>query len=298
MSQRRWGALLLVLVAQGSATASDDPPIPAGRSDVVFKESAPEASSNELKRRLGATRTPPSYDVAKEKFRVLVPESYRPDAEGWGLFVWVDASPEPTLSPEWVPVLAEKKLIYVGAYNTGNTRDHFDRIRLAVDAAHNMKARFHVDTNRIYVSGASGGGQMSSILGVAYADVFAGSFPMIGISFYKDVPTGRKPNEFWLSRYRPVTSVLARAKARSRHVILTGESDFNRESMQDIFEDGYRAEGFLHVLYLEAPGLGHSRPPAEWLSKGLQFLDDEAPKDDERKTGEKKARPKGKRATL
>ena len=158
----------------------------------------------------------------------------------------------------WGAVLAEKKLIYVAAYESGNQRDLFDRCRLAVDAAHNMKQRFHIDPDRVYVSGMSGGGRVSSMLGVAYADVFAGTFPFMGTNFYKPIPTG-EPNKAWLPMYEPDPHILARAKARNRYVLMTGETDFNRENTQRIAKDGFKAQGFRHVALHRGP---RRRPPA------------------------------------
>ena len=275
------GSRLIVLVALlGSsvpAWAGDYPDFKVGESDVVFAEAAPQSTSAELKRRFRAAKEPPAYDVAKEKFRVRVPATYKHDDAPWGLLVWVDSGPQPTMPPDWPAVLTEKRLIYVGAYESSNQRDLFDRCRLAVDAAHNVKKTFHIDPNRIYVSGMSGGGRVASMLGVAYADVFAGMLPMMGANFYKSLPTG-EPNKVWLPMYQPDPRILASAKARNRYVLLTGATDFNRENTERIYKNGFKAEGFRHVLYVEVPGIGHQRPPAEWLAKGITFLDDEAPK--------------------
>jgi Esterase PHB depolymerase len=272
MRNWRLSLVLLLLVIVPLARAADFPRFSAGQSDVVFHEAAPESSDRELKRRFDAKETPPAYDVAKEKFRVIVPGSYRRDAAGWGLFVWVDASPEPNLPADWASVLAEKRLICVSAYNSGNARNLFDRCRLAIDAVSNMKHRFHLDPKRVYVSGASGGGRVASMLGVAYGDVFSGAFPMIGVNFYKPVSTG-EPNKAWLPIYEPDADILAKTKASNRYVLLTGEKDFNRENTQRVYKDGFQAEGFRHVLYLEVPELGHSRPSGEWLDRGIHFLD-------------------------
>ncbi len=272
MRKCRLITLLLLFVIVPLAQGADYPKFSAGEYDVVFQEAAPESSDRELKRRFDAKEAPPAYDVAKEKFRIVVPKSYRHDAAAWGLFVWVDASPVPNIPSDWLPVLAEKKLLVVAANNSGNARALFDRCRMAIDAAHNMKQRFHVNPGRVYVSGASGGGRVSSMLGVAYADIFSGSFPMIGVNFYKPVSTGAA-NKAWLPIYEPDADILAQAKSKNRYVLLTGEKDFNRENTQRVYKDGFQAEKFRNVLYLEVPDLGHSRPSAEWFVKGLGFLD-------------------------
>ena len=263
--------LLLLLGATPPSPGLDAPTIPVGPSDIAFEQSSPLSADSELKRRVAATNEPPPFDIAKEKFRVVIPKDYTRDT-AWGLFVWVDASPVPNVPPDWVWALAAKKLLFVAAYDTGNERNSFDRCRLAVDSVHNMKSRFHVDPDRVYVSGVSGGGRLASMLGVAYADVFTGCFPMVGVNFYKSVPTG-EPRMAWLPKYRPDPRVLESAKAKNRYVLLTGEKDFNRENTTRIFRDGFEAEGFRNVLLIDVPGMGHGRPSAEWLLKGIEFLD-------------------------
>jgi hypothetical protein len=54
---------------------------------------------------------------------------------------------------------------------------------------------------------------------------------------------------------------------------VTGEKDFNLKNTKAVFEHGFKKEGFKHALLLEVPGLAHAPPPADWLEKGLDFLD-------------------------
>jgi predicted esterase len=275
MNGLRCGVLLFLLGTPSQDRAADYPAFSAGQSDLAFQKESPLSTDAELQRRFGTPNAPPSYDVAKEKFRVVVPRSYK-HADAWGLFVWIDASPQPVVPSDWGPILAEKRLLLVAAHGSGNSRSLFARCRLAVDAVHNMKQRFHIDPGRVYVSGHSGGGRVASMLGVAYSDVFTGAFPMVGVNFYKPVPAG-EPNRAWLPVYHPEPRVLASAKAANRYVLLTGEKDFNRENTLRVYRDGFQAEEFRHVLYLEVPGMGHARPSAEWLAKGLEFLDARTP---------------------
>ena len=271
MSRHLSGFFFLLFGPSGAVLGGDDRAFSVGSSALVFEETSPASSDPELKRRFGATNDPPAFDLSKEKFRVIIPSTYRPDA-AWGLFVWIDASPQPLISRDWEAILASKKLLFVAAHDTGNTRNLFDRCRLAIDAVYNMKKRFRIDPDRVYVSGHSGGGRVASTLGIAYADVFAGSFPIVGVNFYKPIPTG-EPNQSWFPNYRPDPKILEAAKAKNRYVLLTGEKDFNLENTLRVFRDGFKAAGFRHVLYLEVPGMGHARPSGEWFARGIEFLD-------------------------
>ena len=274
-----WSRLGILLTVLGSTSlGADDPPFKTGQNEFVFDRPAPRSTAAELKRRFRATNDAPAFDLAKESFRVDVPKSYeaaKEAAKAWGLFVWIDPSPQPNVPADWGPILAEKRLLLVAANNSGNDRALFDRCRLAVDAVHNMTHRFRVDPTRVYVAGMSGGGRVASMLGVAYADVFTGAVPMVGANFYKPVPTG-DTNKAWIPVYQPDGRILVSAKTKNHYVLLTGETDFNRENTLRVYREGFKAEDFRHVLYLEVPGMGHSRAPADWLAKGIAFLD-EAP---------------------
>jgi predicted peptidase len=199
-----------------------------------------------------------------------VPKNYRSE-EAWGLFVWISASDSPKIPAEWETVLAVRKLLFVGAFQSGNPRNIFDRMRLAVDANVGMRKRYRIDPRRVYVSGFSGGARVASMLGVAFADLFTGTLPFMGVNFYTELPA-ENGKQFGIS-YIPDDHALAIAKKQCRYVLVTGENDFNRVNTRSAEENGFRKEGFTSVLCLEVPGLGHAMPPAEWLEKGLEFLD-------------------------
>ena len=138
-----------------------------------------------MKWRLHSVENPGALDLAKEKFQLIVPGSYK-HADKWGLFIWISPSDTPSIPADWEPVLAARKLLFVGALKSGNPRNIFERVRLAVAANASMRERFNVDGRRVYVSGFSGGGRVASMVGVAYADRFSGAMPFMGVNYYED----------------------------------------------------------------------------------------------------------------
>lgn len=264
-------SLALVLTAFLAAQAEKFPPFQAGTSDVTFQKSPVYCDADEVKARFRIKDDPPPYDVTKEKFLLVVPKSYAHSAK-WGLLVYVNAGDDPGLPGEYEPVLEKHKLIAVAAYKSGNGRNFYDRCRMAVDANQNLQSRFNIDPKRIYVSGISGGGRIASMLGVAYADLFAGAIPFCGVNFYKDIPS--EPGRKWALNYIPVDEAIQIAKSTGRFVLVTGEKDMNLKNTKAVYEYGFKKEGYKHVQLLEVPGMGHSPPPAEWFEKGLNFLDD------------------------
>ena len=238
--------------------------------DVVFDASPPHSDADELKARFRNKESAPAYDVKKEKYRVYVPTSYAKDVK-WGVFIYINPGDGAGLPEGYEAVLEKRKLLAVAPYKAGNERNPYDRFRLAIDAAFNMQKRYSVDPERVYVSGFSGGGRIASMLGVAYADLFAGAMPFCGVNFYLDIPS--EPGRMWAQNYIPVDEAIAIAKSTGRFALMTGEKDMNLQNTRAVYEHGFKKEGYKHVQLLEVPGMGHTTPPAEWFDKGLNFLD-------------------------
>lgn len=246
--------------------------VPGVRSTIQFKESPPQSADPEQVRfRIHSVEIPPAYDVSKETYEILVPKDYR-DTEPHGLFIWISAGDAPAIPKEWEAVLAKEKLIFIGARKSGNPRSIFDRMRLAVDANHNLRSLYHVDGRRVYVSGFSGGARVASMVGVCWGEMFSGTLCFMGANFYTDV-TGEDGKVYGLN-YIPDDEVLALAKQYCRYALVTGEKDFNRANTRAVLQQGFAKEGFAKAEVFEAPGVGHALPPADWLKKALGFLDE------------------------
>jgi predicted esterase len=263
--------LLILPFLAVAGFAADDAIKPGVRSPISFKVSPQVSDNAQIKMRMHAAETPPPYDVSMEKFDIIVPKKYK-KGDPHGLFIWVSPSDAPSLSPEWEAVLAEKKLIFVGAHNSGNKREVFARMRMAVDANDNLRELYDIDDKRVYVSGFSGGARVASMLGVTYADMFTGAIAFMGVNFYTDIVSLDK-TEVFESRYVPHDEIAALAKAERRYVLVTGEKDFNLKNTSAVYENGFKKEGFKSVELMNVPGQGHQPPKAEWLKKAIEFLD-------------------------
>jgi hypothetical protein len=263
-------ASALIFTTAFSHAADELPPFAPGIHEIRFTESALQSNAEEVKARLSAAEKPKPFDITRERFHLVVPKNYRPE-EAWGLFIWISASDKPQIPADWEATLAARKLLFIGAYQSGNPRSIFDRMRLAIDASVGMRKRYRIDERRVYVSGFSGGARVASMLGVAFADLFTGTMPFMGVNFYTELPAD-DGKQFGIS-YIPDDEVLAIAKKKCRYVLVTGEKDFNRVNTRAAEEHGFRKEGFASILCLEVPSLAHAMPKAEWLEKGLDFLD-------------------------
>lgn len=248
-----------------------------GESHLTFTERCPASSTREYLRHYSMTGVMitnlKDYNLPEESFEVWVPPSYKPD-EGWGLFVFVSAGGSGRLHRDWAEQLEKHKLLWIGANNAGNDRMPFVRIGLAIDGQFNMKKQYSIDEKRIFIGGVSGGGRVSSMVGIAYPDIFTGGIYMVGCNWYRDMPATTEPGKFWHRTFNaPPYVLLRKAKENSRHVLLTGEHDMNGPQTKVNYEKGFKPDGYKHVIYLEVPGMGHQPPPAEWFGKALDFLD-------------------------
>lgn len=250
---------LTVLLSAGCAPAqATKPPVDARTGDYTtsFAERHPLSAMAEITRRLPVLK-PSDYDLAQESFCVSVPASYRPETPH-GLLVFINSA-DPGDCPESFRGLLEKhRLIYVGANKSGNERIPPARVGLALDAVHNLKKRYAVDPDRVYVSGYSGGGRVTSLLAPAFPDVFRGAMYLDGCNEV----TPKLPQ-----------NLQERMKSVTGYVFLTGDKDFNRPGTRQTFE-AYERAHFAHITYLQVPGMGHDIPPREWLEKGVVFLDE------------------------
>ena len=152
-------------------------------------------------------------------------------------------------------MLAEKKLIFVGAFNSGNNRETPDRVRMAVDANDYLRQHYAVDPERVYVAGHSGGARVASMVGVAYADMFTGAACFMGVNYFRNL-TGKDGTAYDM-RYFPHPEIATIAVKDNRFALVTGEKDFNRDNTRTLYEEGFKADGFQGVKLFDIPGQGH-----------------------------------------
>jgi predicted esterase len=263
-------AVLLPLVATGQPAA--EPKIKFGeRAKISFKEGTPMAGADQLKMRLRSAETPAGLDLTRESYEVIVPRSYKKEVPH-GLFIWISPNDQCALPADWEKVLAERKLIFIGALKSGNNREVFGRMQLAITANDQMRQMFNIDPARVYLSGHSGGSRVASMLAVAYADMFSGAVCFMGVNFF--FPTQGKDGTTYEARYIPHPEIAMIAQNESRIALVTGSKDFNFDNTTVIYEQGFKTNAFKHVKLFDIPGQGHGAPAKEWLEKALEFLDE------------------------
>src|ERR1700759_4631196 len=178
---------LLIAICFVSALAQAGQPAAApapsetktGDFQLTFKERSPYSARTEIDKRMPYFK-PGDYDLSVESFEAYVPGTYKPGGAQYGLLVFINSGDDGKNNGNFKPLLDKYHIIWISANKAGNDRLTLHRIGLALDAVHNMKKLYNIDTDRIYLSGISGGGRASSLLMPAYPDVFSGSLYLIG----------------------------------------------------------------------------------------------------------------------
>jgi len=206
-------------------------------------------------------------------YNISVPENYTPE-EPFGLLIWIspgDGGGVPSLYRE---LLTKYKLIGIGAANSGNKHSTVYRAGYAVQAVELMKQRYSIDQDRVYVSGHSGGGRVTSYVMMLYPEVFSGGLPVCGANIMFDVTVENSGIMKGLSGFSK--SRLRRPAEFGRYAFLTGEKDFNKKDTKLAYST-YAKLGFNYLTYVEEPGLGHKVVSAKTMSNAIEFVDSALP---------------------
>lgn len=250
--------------------------------DATFSEPSPLSTNTELAQRLltplyamrvrqqlaqsGQTLREQPVDVTREHFVVYVPAVAPP--RGYALLVFVPPWKEAKVPAGWAGDFDRRGMIFVSAANSGNEANIFDRREpLALLEAANIKARYPVDPEQVYIGGFSGGARVVLRLALGYPDVFRGALLMSGTDTIGDAQA-------------PLPSAaLFRQFQNSRLVYLTGEDDWinlgkdiaSRQSLRDWCVFDLDTEVMART--------GHEKADPASLEQALEALDKHEPVD-------------------
>jgi hypothetical protein len=207
-----------------------------------------------------------------EKFSVRLPQGYSPKNPA-GLLVWVNAMNSGAIPTAFAQALDQLNLVGIGADESGNNRQVTNRQQLAVDAVACASQRYHIDPRRIYVTGISGGGKVSSMLQMGFPDIFTGSVPIVGLACYQSVPSGTSGRMYPATMLRPKPDTFTMVKTR-RIAPMTGRNDFNEVEIQQATAI-LRLDGLSIKLFDDAK-MGHELPKPEHFLEALSWVDEPA----------------------
>lgn len=217
-----------------------------------------------------STRMEPMKRVlAEEKLFVRLPSKYSMRTPP-GVLVWVDASPAGRPPEVFFETCDAMNLICVGAANSGNDRPTADRLQLALDGVASVSTRFHADPARVFVTGISGGGKISSMLQGGFPDVFTGCVPIVGLACYENVPAGS--GKFYVGNFgRPEAKMFDLLRTR-RIAAITGDQDFNQAPIRGAAAVYERDKCDIKVY--SYADMAHQMPTKERFAEALRWVDD------------------------
>lgn len=253
-----------------AANAANDGPAKA----VTFDSYSPLSGSAEMARRM---LTPLTYrriqphlanarqqpiDLSDEKFLVRVPDG-APPTQGYGLLVFIPPWPRASLPKDWPGALDRHDLIFVTAANSGNEAGLLDRrVPLALLGYENVRSRYPIDANRVYVGGMSGGSRVALRVALAYPDVFRGALLNAGSD-----PIGG--DEVSL----PPVDLLHRFQESTRLVYLTGARDEVNMHNDLLSQTSLRGWCVFDVDAVTMSRRGHEIADAAGLAQALKKLE-------------------------
>jgi len=207
------------------------------------------------------------------QFFLHIPAGYD-GKEAYGLITFINASSRMELPAGWESVLEEKKLIFVAPQNAGNDLPSLaPRLGLGVAGAQAVIRDYKIDPKRVYVSGFSGGARCATILGFYASDLFNGVIALCGANFHEAVPRKEATAEGEYGVQPASPDEVRDAKRKVRFAIVTGETDWRRGNIADVFHGGYEKQKF-HARLWEVPGLGHAICSPETLREAVEFLEE------------------------
>lgn len=187
-----------------------------------------------------------------------------------GLLVYIDPTPISKVHDFMHAVADELGLIIVAPEKVGNRVYAPDRWQAALDAVATVSARLRVDPRRVYITGISGGGQISTHMCLCFPEVFAGAVPIVALGSYENIPIGN--GTMWQGTFgKPRREVLAIAKQR-RLCAITGGKDFN----QRVVHEGARilTRDGINIRVNDFADMGHEAPTAARFAEALRWVDE------------------------
>ncbi|MDX2132832.1 MAG: hypothetical protein SFY69_12350 [Planctomycetota bacterium] len=207
---------------------------------------------------------------APEPFLYRAPATYDPRTPV-GVIVWIDARPRAALDESLFDACDRLGFVLIGAAATGNDRPTADRFQLALDALATARARHLVDARRVYVSGLSGGGKISTHLWACFPDEFTGALPIVALASYIDVPAG--PGKVWKGDYQLPRDRARLALLRTHRIgVITGGADFNHAPIVGTAIVMERDK--LPVRVFDYPDMSHTMPTSERFLEAMTWVDE------------------------
>jgi hypothetical protein len=215
------------------------------------------------------TRLEPTKRVLDDsKFAIRLPKTHNPRLAS-GLLVYIDPAQRGDVYDFMHAIADELNLIVIAPRRIGNDVYAPDRWQLGMDAIATASARWLVDPGRIYITGISGGGQISTHLWLCFPDIISGAVPIVALGSYENIPIGN--GKMWMHTFgKPKAEFLKLAKTQ-RGSAITGKLDFNERPIQ--LAAAILQKAGLNVRVESYADMGHTAPTSGRFGDALKWVD-------------------------
>lgn len=207
----------------------------------------------------GADRVAGAYDSREQRYQLFVPPEYKA-TKLWPLVVFLSPGDDPLGWRYWQKVCEDKGVFFCAAFGAGNNCPVGRRARIVLDMLDDVRREYHIDPDRTYLSGFSGGSRMACTLAFALPEYFGGVMPVCGTS-----------------PLHPLAYLRHRVRDRLSVAFVTGATDFNRRESEVYQYPIFKDLGIRSKLWV-VKSIGHAMPSAEVLGEALDWLEEDLPR--------------------
>lgn len=220
-------------------------------------------------------------DLASRQYVVRLPSGFDPNnaTKKYGLITYIDAGTPHSFPASYAAALDARDIIWIAGNAIDNTVAVNTRRGVAIMGAFRMSELYNIDSNRIYISGLSGGGRIGCDLGYLRSDYFRGFLGRVGSSLPARIPgwqvagtnstAGNYDADYELmSTGTTVSSVVLPTYFRT--ALMSQYSDFRRAENLGIYRFGHLNHGNTARMVLR-PG-GHSDEVGDSFTDAVNFL--------------------------
>ncbi|MEM7104888.1 MAG: T9SS type A sorting domain-containing protein [Bacteroidota bacterium] len=207
-------------------------------------------------------------------FDIYVPDDYD-GTEPYGLVTFINSGNNGGFKSQWLPVLDDKKLIWIAGDNIGNSIFINIRMGVGMAAVLRMQELFNIDPDRIYTSGNSGGARMAHNLAFIYPETFSGGMPSCGGSYIRQVDQDyetQNPDGHYEAILPYASNYLDYLLPFDQRIAnMTSFNDFREGDIMNIYHNGVEQDG-LKGKFLETDG-SHCATTTEHFEDAVNYVE-------------------------
>ena len=194
------------------------------------------------------------YRPEQVTYYLHLPEGVTPDAPRALVLAISPSNAGQDMFPSWEKAARRYGFIFACPNRAGNSVRTDVRGQTVMDVLHDVRERYAVDPQRIFLAGFSGGARMATGVVLKFPGLFAGLIPVGGIVYNQD------------------TTALANLKVTRGVYLYAGENDFNRGECERARE--IMAGASIPVTLMIGRGKAHAQPdPDECLEIYRWFME-------------------------